>query len=35
MKQAEHLTKDGLNKIIKIKQGMNKNRSIIEGNNQD
>jgi len=35
MKQAKHLTKDGLNKIIKIKQGMNKNRSIIEANNQD
>ena len=30
MKQSKHLTKDGLNKIIKIKQGMNKNRSIKE-----
>jgi hypothetical protein len=27
MKQSKHLTKDGLNKIVQIKQGMNKNRS--------
>jgi len=30
MKQSKHLTEDGLNKIIKIKQGMNKSRSEIE-----
>lgn len=30
MKQSKHLTEDGLNKIIKIKQGMNTNRSEIE-----
>jgi LAGLIDADG endonuclease len=30
MKQSKHLTKDGINQIIKIKQGMNKNRPIKE-----
>jgi hypothetical protein len=30
IKQSKHLAEDGLNKIIKIKQGMNKSRSEIE-----
>ena len=30
MKKSKHLAEDGLNKIIKIKQGMNKSRSEIE-----
>jgi len=30
MKQSKHLAVDGLNKIIKIKQGMNKSRPEIE-----